>query len=95
MQKVFDGQSANGSSTAFQSIGGKYKAIIAGTWDGATVKVETSADKSTYVSAGSDCEFTADGQHDFPTAPNEWIRLTLSSAGGSTDLDGWLNPAYK
>jgi hypothetical protein len=90
MQKIFDGQAADGSSTARNWHGGYGTVVVAGTFGGGTVTLNASPDGgTTWVQVGYDARFTADGMANFQLPGGMQLRLTLSGAT-NPDLDAWI-----
>ncbi len=69
-------------------IYGKYLTVTAyGTWDTATATLEFSPDGgTTWITAGTETTFTADGGGNFWCNRGVIIRFSLSSVGGSTSI---------
>jgi hypothetical protein len=64
--------------------------LVAGTFDGATVKLQHKIG-STWVDLGSDTTVTADGGGQFIT-PQAELRVNVSSAGASTSVTVQVKP---
>ena len=74
---------SDGSSSEFDWPGGKGTYMARGTWDGATVTLEMSADGDNFISVGTDAELTAVGAGGFDVSGCK-LRVTMSSAGTSS-----------
>ena len=61
--------------------------IGVGTWDGGTITLDIATDSSGTNVVGTTETLSADGQLTVALSPDLWIRMTLSGAGGSTDVD--------
>jgi hypothetical protein len=81
---------ANGS-TAVPDWNGRLGAfLVSGTFDGATVKLEHQIG-SEWVSLGVDTTVTSSGGAQFIT-PQDQLRVTVSGAGGSTNITVVVKP---
>jgi len=93
-QTLLTNQTTNGSGTGYPSPGGQAMLIVSGTFDGATVTPEITHDSTDegWVAINDDSgtavaitAATNDGY--IRWLPSEYsLRLTVSSAGGSTDI---------
>jgi hypothetical protein len=68
-----------------------YLVIIKGTWNGATATLKTLNPATGAYDAVIDGAFTADTETTF-RAPSNQLRITISGAGGSTDLSVQATP---
>lgn len=59
---------------------------VAGTFDGATVKLQWSIDATTWVDAGSDTSFTASGGGVFTAGEGIYLRVNIANDGASTSV---------
>lgn len=77
---------ADGSGSAMDWPSGLGNVRCTGTFDGATVTLESSSDGgSTWLPVGADATFTEAGQANFSLGPCK-LRGTVSGAGGSTSV---------
>ncbi len=89
-EQEFTSQTADGSSSAQTWEGGLGHMFVSGTFDSCTVDLEVSPDDgTTWVAVGGDASLTAAGCVSFELNPCK-VRLTVSSAGASTSINGWL-----
>ena len=87
---VFTAQTANGSTSSLNWDGRTGQVIASGTWDSATLQLEVSPDDgTTWVSIGDEGKLTDDGAFNFNLNPCS-VRLTVASAGASTNLNAWI-----
>lgn len=85
--KAFATITADGAAGAFKYPGGVALIQCAGTWDGALIELQVSADGgTTWTSLRNDDGFSADAAAVFDL-PVCWIRLMAASTGASTDVD--------
>tara|TARA_R110002020_G_scaffold132746_7_gene296363 strand:+ start:5646 stop:5936 length:291 start_codon:yes stop_codon:yes gene_type:complete len=90
--QLFTNQTANGSSIAAQASKTQFMTLfIDGTWDGATVIMEVSPDNTNWIAVRNNASWTDSGADNFYANEGVWMRLTVSGAGASTDLNAWLN----
>tara|TARA_Y100000004_G_C8899258_1_gene405591 strand:- start:374 stop:685 length:312 start_codon:yes stop_codon:yes gene_type:complete len=88
--QVFTSQTANGSTSSLNWDGGKGQVMASGTWDSATLQLESSPDGgTTWISCGDECKLSDSGMFNFDLNPCN-VRLTVASAGGSTSLNVWI-----
>lgn len=95
MQQIMTSQTANGASTTLPATALADRALktifVWGTFDGASVKVEVSANGIDWVDATNDSgavlTFTAKGVSNI-NVHGAHIRFNVSSAGASTSLNG-------
>lgn len=91
---LFSARTTNGNSTAFETPKRKpnssqrYSAVVYGTFDGCTVKLQASVDDVTYVDI-PDASWTA------ATVVNleirvPYIRASVASAGAGTSVSVWV-----
>ena len=93
MHTLFTAATANGNSTVRSGIDFRataQKTIYAwGTWNGATLSIETSPDNVNWFPAknyaGTALAFTANGS-DGLAIESDYIRAVITNAGGSTSL---------
>ena len=89
-EQEFTSQTADGSSSAQTWEGGLGHMFVSGTFDRCTGDLEVSPDDgTTWVAVGGDASLTAAGCVSFELNPCK-VRLTVSSAGASTSINGWL-----
>ena len=69
-----------------EEVGSPFQFSASGTWDGATVTVEAKPLDHTNWIAVSGSALTADGTVEITGGAGDFIRATVSGAGGSTDL---------
>ncbi len=87
--QAFTAVAANGQSTVYVWPGGVGQFSAAGTWDGATCKLQMSPDAgTTWIDVGSDVSKTADGIGNFELGPCQ-VRVDLSSVG-TTSINSWI-----
>ena len=86
MLTLLSNQTANGSGTAQEWSGGWSNFTVTGTFNGATVVLEMSRDGGTTYSTVATVTAAADPPN-VQLPAGVLVRATLSSAGGSTDLD--------
>lgn len=95
------GLTANGSSTARQiksivrdlegsSERQTWTIIADGTWDSASLQLDFGPTADGPWQTSSDVTFDADGAQITELSRELWVRATLSSAGGSTDVNLWV-----
>jgi hypothetical protein len=85
--KAFATITTDGAAGAFKYAGGVALIQCAGTWDGALIHLQVSADGgTTYTNLRDENGFAADGAAVFDL-PVCWIRLNASNTGASTDVD--------
>ena len=78
-------------SSAFSKDGFK-TLFLDGTWDGATVTGHCSPDqKTTWIPIRNNAEWTDSGVDNFYANEGVWFKLTITGAGGSTNLNAWIN----
>lgn len=87
--KLFNAQTANGSSQVFPSAGDYITLIAQGVFGGATITVELSPDGGTTWVATS-AVLTATGVQNFIGGEGLKFRLTLSGATGTTNVNAWV-----
>jgi len=88
--KVFTAQTANGSTSSLNWDGRTGQVIASGTWDSATLQLEVSPDDgTTWISVGDEGKLSDSGAFNFDLNPCN-VRLTVASAGGSTNLNAWI-----
>jgi len=98
MKLLLDGQQIDtaGSQDTYtldaSHIYGNYTTVAAyGTWDGATATLEFSVDSgTTWITAGSNTTFTANGGGNFWCNKGIMIRFSLSGAGAGTDISAGI-----
>ncbi len=87
--QAFTTKSANGQSTVYVWPGGVGQFSAAGTWDGATCKLQVSPDSgTTWIDVGSDVTKTEDGIGNFELGTCQ-VRADLSSVG-TTSINCWI-----
>lgn len=95
VRRVLTSQTTNGSSTPVPFFGGNHMITVWGTFDGASVTVEVTHDSSAegWVAAtdqsGADIVITSPVNDELlrNTSQYQQVRLTVSGAGASTDLN--------
>ena len=91
--QIFTAESSDGVSLDFElKQAGKVQLFLGGTWDGATVQMKAkhpAAADATYADLDNG-SFTANTAKVMEFAGPATIKATISSAGGSTSLDGYL-----
>lgn len=94
---LFTLQTANASSASQEGEGRWYRCYVWGTWDTATLIVQTSPNDSEWTSFNSsDMTFTeAAAPVDIFVAKGEYVRATLSSVGASTEINVTLRELYR
>ena len=86
-QVLFANQTTNGDSAEVDIVLREYSLIrVYGTFDGCTVSCFADFDNSGTYCAIVDGVWTADDVKQIYLKPNVKIKLTLASAGGSTDI---------
>jgi len=81
---LFLAKSTDTSGTVHTWPGGVGCFQATGTWDGATVTFELSADGTTYVAVSAATTVTANGGATFELPRGTRVRATVSSAGTSS-----------
>ncbi len=89
-KQQYTSQTTAAASSAIEWEGGLGHMVVTGTFDGATVALQISPDDgSTWQDVGGDASITAAGAVSFEINPCQ-LRLNLTSAGGSTSVNGWV-----
>lgn len=93
---LFTAEDTDGSSDSQEGEHRWYRCYVWGTWDGATVIIQTSPNDSDWTPFNStDLTFTADAAPvDIFIAKGEYVRATLSSAG-TTSVNATLRELYR
>tara|TARA_R110000764_G_scaffold67861_1_gene140939 strand:- start:1552 stop:1830 length:279 start_codon:yes stop_codon:yes gene_type:complete len=88
METLLSSQTANGSGAEVNINDGGFRLLrIYGTFDSATATLEINFNGSGTWVADSGGAFTSADQHYLNTKAGMQVRLTVSSAGGSTSLN--------
>lgn len=99
MNQVFDGATANGDSLIVEHRGGAFDVVVVGTFDGCTVtpyaEYTDSADNSSgFVPLANGSEevttWTASMVKIFAPVRPCRLKLVISDADSSTDIDAWM-----
>lgn len=88
--RLFNDTAVDGSSSSFYTWGPRLAFQLAGTWDGATITLQTSLDDGTTWTALTGHAYTSDTAKVIWTTRSMLIRATISSAGAATVLNGWI-----
>jgi hypothetical protein len=92
--QVFTSRTTNGDSLEATSGGGEVDIVVDGTFDGCSVAVMIRFNGlPTFVPASEGdaaCVFTAPMTKTIKLSRPATIKLVVSSAGGSTDVDAWI-----
>ena len=91
---LFDGQTANGNSSAVDFYASLIQVRVFGTFDSATVEFKIYDSKADdYITLDStDAVFTSEGSANVEIPSPSTIRAELTSAGGSTSLSATVTP---
>ncbi len=90
VRELFDGRTTDGDSATytFNQASGSVQMVARGTWDGATVTVYFSDDDgTTWIDIGGGVSCSANCAERIFESHGMQMKATVSSAGGSTDLD--------
>ena len=87
---LLDDAATNVSSASYSVWGPRLAFQIAGTWDGATVSLETSLNEGTTWSTLTGYAYTTDTAKVIWTTRGMLVRATITNAGASTVLNAWM-----
>ena len=80
----------NGSSASYSVWGPRLAFQFAGTWNGATISLETSLDEGTTWNTITGHAYTTDTAKVVWVTRGMLVRATITNAGASTVLNAWL-----
>ena len=89
-KQQYTSQTTAAASSTIEWEGGLGHMVVTGTFDGCTVDLQVSPDSgTTWQNVGGDASLTDAGVVSFELNPCQ-VRLNLTSAGGSTSINGWV-----
>lgn len=83
MKRLFDAETTNATSEAFEVGQGHRTAWCWGTFGGATVKLQVSPDRQKWFDE-TDLTFTAEGKSNLYVSPGTWVRGVITGGSGAS-----------
>lgn len=89
--QILTAVTANSNGAAIQAAGPFSTIFIGGTFDTCNVDAELSPDGITWFPVRGATPWTEAGCDNLDVSEGVWLRLVVSSVGGSTSINAWIN----